>query len=402
MTRREQYLSTGSFGVLGLVALAIVFHKIFWSPYTQYQKTIADLTDEINQKDFDLKKLAVDKKKILDARRLVSLPPKLDVASTEYGRFLKTALRDSGLSVDDFQGPANTETPKPAPAGAPKKAGHIVLAFQVRAHSDWPQLVRFLDLFQKAPYLHRIKNMNLERPESTSAKDASGKISLLINIETLVVNGSGPRPDNLLGVDGRLLGADVVSALTGGVTGWSLLLRGPALLLPEGVGRRYADLDKRNPFVGGLPPPPPPPKVAKKETTPSGPDLRLFYRLMSITHSSQKAVLRNLLGDLYSRQGNITLSSVPGSGYTKFRISGGDGRTLVQAEVLHIDHRDVYFKADGKIYGIHLDQNLADAMRRPLTQADLEKLGLEELWSDAAEGADGAGKQNKLGKRPGR
>jgi hypothetical protein len=47
-----------------------------------------------------------------------------------------------------------------------------------------------------------------------------------------------------------------------------------------------------------------------------------------------------------------------------------------KGKVLRVDLRDVYVRVDEKVYGIHIGQNLAEALKRPLSAKELKGLGL--------------------------
>jgi hypothetical protein len=52
---------------------------------------------------------------------------------------------------------------------------------------------------------------------------------------------------------------------------------------------------------------------------------------------------------------------------------------LLRAKVLRIDQRDMYFQVKEYVYGIHIGQTVADAMRRSLSDADLKEKNLTGL-----------------------
>jgi len=245
-----------------------------------------------------------------------------------------------------------------------KKASHLVLTFLVRAQGNWAALAKLLERFQRTPLLHRLKSWNVE--QAPGDKDKSGK-KLVVNltVEALVVNRSDKRPDNLWGIDTRMVGVDALLALQGRPAGWAMLLRGQALLLPPMPDRRYADLARVNPFVGGRLPEE---KEKKRDTRP--PDNRSNVHLALTDHAGQKAIL--LAASKYKGESAIKLTTT--AGHNEFEV--WDGKGLLKARVLRVDPRDVYVQVGKAIYAFHVGQNLAEAMQRPLAPGELARLGL--------------------------
>jgi Flp pilus assembly protein CpaB len=108
--------------------------------------------------------------------------------------------------------------------------------------------------------------------------------------------------------------------------------------------------------------------VVRREVVPE------HVRLTYTDPTTGEATLRNLL--VQSRE----LRVGPKKGFDTIHIvqkSHADGTKVVaRAQVLRVDQRDVYFRAQDDVYGIHIGQNLANALRRPLTQAELDTLNL--------------------------
>jgi hypothetical protein len=245
-----------------------------------------------------------------------------------------------------------------------KKVSHLALTFLVRAQGNWAALAKLLERFQRTPLLHRLKSWNVE--QAPGEKEKSGKkLVMNLTVEALVVNHSDKRPDNLWGIDSRLIGVDALLALQGRPAGWTMLLRGQALLLPPMPDRRYADLARVNPFVGGRLPEE---KEKKRDTRP--PDNRSNVHLVLTDHASQKAIL--LAATKSKGESAIKLAAT--AGHDVFEV--WDGHGLLKGKVLRVDPRDVYVQVGKAIYAIHIGQNLAEAMERPLAPNELARLGL--------------------------
>lgn len=360
-------------GLIGLGVVGFVFAQTFWLPFKELDRQLEIAQNDAAEKQKELSTFLKEKKK-LDIYRLQSLPPDFNIAKNEYHAYLKKLFTDSGLADESIPGGSGTET-KVQPKDAGKKPGHTLLTYQVRARGDWAGLVKFLEKFQRAALLHRIKNLSIERPtdEDEDEIDRNPKLTVAMTIETMIVHQADKRPNNLPGVDNRAVALDTFAGLAGGPTGWPMILRGQALLAPEMPPRNYADLVKKNPFVGELPAPPP--VVAtekKKEVAPPLPppdrEILQYIRLAGV--ADQKA-------SLFNRYAVKWIELSPRN--DTFEVYDDNRRLVVAGEVVRIDARDVYFQAGSSVYGIHLDQNLADALKTPLSNVQIEKLGLPVL-----------------------
>jgi hypothetical protein len=346
----------------GFVLLAFLFLKMFWFPWQQSQRALTLLEDDYDRQQRSYLTFMKERKK-LTAFRLLGLPKNLEKGGSDYAHYLQDLLQECGFTVEDVQGPVGLEARNQAPARG-KKVSHIPLTFLVRAQGDWGALVKLLERFQRTPLLHRLKSWSVD--QDPSAKDKNGK-KLVVNltVEALVVNHNDKRPDNLWGIDPRLVAADALLAMQGRPTGWAMLLRGQALLLPPMPERRYGDVVRVNPFVGGRLPEE---KEKKRDTRP--PDNRSNVYLALTDHAGQKAIL--LAASKYKGESAIKLTTT--AGHNEFEV--WDGKGLLKARVLRVDPRDVYVQVGKAIYAFHVGQNLAEAMERPLAPGELARLGL--------------------------
>jgi len=137
--------------------------------------------------------------------------------------------------------------------------------------------------------------------------------------------------------------------------------------------RNFEDLPLRNPFLGMQPP------VKERvivETPPDGPDVRRYVSIDTIEHTTQQAFLRNIL----YKSRSMRIKSAPGSGYDVFQITDEDGeKVVVRGKVLRIDPRDVFFQVGEDVYDFHFSQTLAEAMKRPLSELELDRYELTDL-----------------------
>ena len=333
--------------VLGGGGALFLGHRIFWKPYRDAQDRLADIENEVDLKDRQRRTFDADQQSVAKWKKL-SLPNDPNRAAAEYAKMLKPALRDSGLVVDDFQGPPPQDF---SGSSTQKKAKHTVLPFQVRAKGTVESLAKALDALQRLPVMHRVKTMVVDRLD---AKDKTGRIGVQMTIEAMIVSGANNKLN-------------------------------PETVLPASTNRAYADVGQRNPFLGLIPPPPPPPPPKKDpppaevvvEEPPPGRDIREFVSIDTITPTSNEAFLRITA----YKAPPVRLRSTPMSGYDTFRITNEDrSRVFVKGKVLRIDARDIYFQVAEDVYRFHFGQTLAEAMVRPLNVSQMEELELTSLF----------------------
>jgi hypothetical protein len=179
-------------------------------------------------------------------------------------------------------------------------------------------------------------------------------------------------------------------------------------VLPD---RQYADIGKRNIFVGGLPPLPPPekkkkeekkPPVVKKDPEPESPKQYYVPDYVYITTcvpELQTAYLRNRLFDSPTTK-ELPLMAKAGTGYDIFTIAGPEtdiGRYIYfRAKVLKVELRQIFFQVgDGMdpdfirdgVYSLQIGQALASAkfFSENYSKIDLEDLGLYSREFEKAE-----------------
>lgn len=116
----------------------------------------------------------------------------------------------------------------------------------------------------------------------------------------------------------------------------------------------------------------PDPDKVVVEPQPEGPDMTQFVYLTFINQTviREEAFLRNRATNRMTR-----LRST--AGYNIFRITDESGdKVQLQAKVLRIESRDVYFQVDDEIFRLHIGQSVAEALRRPLRESEIKALGL--------------------------
>lgn len=373
MNPRERVLLFVLLGILGVGGVAVAAYVWFVKPLRDYNARIAEAEEERDQKELQIKIVLAEKQRLEEARRL-SLPANPDKALTEYAKYLRPLLRESGLADIEVQAPPPVDPAKIPPLHS-KKAGHVSLPYLVRAKGTLASLVAALERLQRTPVMHRVKMLNIDRADA-SAKEPTGKLNIQMTVEALLVHGAKPDQQTALKPDTSL-----------------------GLPTPK-APRQYAAIMDKNVFVGALPPPPP---VAQKKETPPGPDddldVRAYVRLVSTNPTAQEAHLRNLA----FKTRELRIKSTPMSGYDTFRITNEEGTyTILKGKVLRIDQRDVYFLVGEDVYGLHIGQSLADAMRRPLSDEELTNLDLMDLYLTYAEKSEEPEKSKNKGGKSGK
>jgi hypothetical protein len=354
----------------GVVLVAVLFLQMFWFPWQQANRSLLQKEDEYDRRHHDYAVFMKERKR-LETARLLGLPRNLEKGGTDYAGYLQTLLRQSGLTVEDFQGPNGVDTRSQGPARGQVKPTHVPLSYLVRAQGTWATITKFLEKFQRTPLLHRLKSWSIERATSAKGGD-TGKLLVNLTVEALVVGRNDRRPDDLWGLDPRLVQLDTLLTLRRLPAGWALLLRGQALLPPSMPNRRYTDLARVNPFVGGPTPWDLPPRPKAKPPDKRAADERPHIYLVLTDIAGQRAILlKETKPDLTSA---INIDLAGPNHRDKFEV--WDGKQRLKGKVLRVDPRDMYFQIGREVYAIHVGQSLAEAMHRPLSPRERTERGL--------------------------
>ncbi|HMC65402.1 MAG TPA: hypothetical protein VKI65_10730 [Gemmataceae bacterium] len=325
------------------------------------QKQIAERTDRREQ-------ILADKQK-LERWKLLSLPADVNLARREYVKQMNELLRESGFPASSYSvlTPKDVETKSNPTLAGRKEPIYSRLTFTVRAQGDLAAIVEFLERFYEAPILHQIKNIALQRPQTVGPQQRPNDLECNLTIEALIVTGVENRPQLLPNVPSRLLVLDTVAALGGGPTGLAVAAwaagpggpLGPGMLAePE---RDYTAVAARNIFFG---------RQAMPARSNEYGDVLRFIHLTDITRTENK-----LEAFLYGRSDKSRTRLWPSM---PFSILGAEGETVLRGIVVRIDDRDVYFRADGRFYAIHVGQNLREALDKPLKAGRVKELDLEK------------------------
>jgi hypothetical protein len=380
MNPRERMLAIAVLTLVMLGGGAFLFYELYLSPLhtRQEQLRIAEL--EVGTRKFRIQKVVNEWPKVLQAQAL-SLPSEVVRSERDYQRHLNKLLEESGISPGTFYVSVGT-------TGVVMRGTRFVnntlsdnkkpplltpLTFTVSGKTDLAHLVDLLEHFYRTPLLHRIKNLSVKRPPNpggTATK--STELDINLTVEAAIVRGAEDRATILPFVDRRLLWLDALTKLLRGPAGlanvpWIVSPTGPAGLpnVPEPPGG-YAAIAAKNIFYG----PPPPPPAKAPET-----DIAASVRLVIISDDNDngcEAVLYN------SKDSNWT-KLCPKSGKITFQYKNEAGELCVEGTVVRINHQDVVFRAADLLYSIALDQTLADALRKPLSPAQVQAMKLAHL-----------------------
>lgn len=410
--------------VAGLGLVAFFSYSWFWVPLRAANAAIDQLEQDNAQLLSEWKQFT-DGKARLDWAKLKSLPEKPDQATAEYVPYLESTLRDAGLQVAQFTPQAPVKVKPPDSVKEIKEVGHRIIAFTIKATGDEAALVSALDQLQKTPYEHRVKSLTVERADKTYGPAARKTLTIDMVIEVLLVAGNKNLMGLHAGVDPQYYLYNFIAARNGfAPSGWGLWAPTVAFIGAADAERRafgkdpaarrdYADIPRRNIFVGAIPIIETPPiqkgpkgnAADEEDPPPTQPPefVPKYMYLTTVVPSQQEAFLFNRI--FGGRE--LKLKAKPGSGYELFKITDEDRNfVFLLGKVLAIGSREMCFQVRNQVYVQHVGESLEKAMQSPLSLDQMDDLGVSDLfdraWAkeqmdDTKKKAD-AGKRNKAGK----
>ena len=383
----------------------------FWlNPLQEYNRTIERMIEEnaiVNKQLDDFNKERVK----LTVARLKSLPANPELAAAEYMAYLQPVLDKSGMVVEEM---SHAQPQKIKPVSAIpniKEVGHQIMTFTVRARGDLKQLVKALDLMQKTPYEHRIRNLTIDRVEISQKKDASNRLSIQMIIETLLVAKTENKPGLPPGINPMLLISDEIVAaplnINFGMVAAALQLKQTLPTLPE--SRDYALIGDKNIFVGAIPYEP---KVFVKKKEKEEPEVEIakgpeapeentpaYVYLTQTDPDQQTAYLRNRI---YGGAERKLVVNRPG--YEEFQVTDEVGSyVFFRGKILKVELRQIYFQVKNQVFTVQIGQSMAEARDYSFNRSwiDLEDEGLyDKLFEEKEMGKDkkdNKGKSTKKG-----
>jgi hypothetical protein len=402
MNARERLLLIALIAVVGVGGFGIGTYVWFVKPLAAYNKTIKTLEEERDAEAWKWDTFREEHKR-LELARLKSLPVKPSDAQSVYNYYLEQSVRKSGLILGAIQPSSPTRMKPVSTIPNVKEVGHQLMTFTLTARGELAELVKLMETLQTTPYEHRIRNLGVDRVDAAAlGKDAGTKLNITMVIETLLVAKNENRPGHPPGVNTECLIVDHIAGRSMlAPMGWGLIGNGLAIsqATPMPANRRYADVAKKNIFVGAIP-------IyktgggggvfEKKKTPiaekPSPGNIPSYIRLVHTIPTHKEAYLINL----FYRNEEFKLSAKPNSGYDVKRISDDNGNYIFCfLKVLRVDTGVVYFQVKDAVFAIELGQTLDDAMQEALDDDELEKLGIA---ADPAFAKDKGGATKKKGR----
>lgn len=363
MNTRERILAMLVVGAVLLVGGGFLFYELVLSPLHAKDAGIQRAQEEIEKKQKELRQAQAEYARLNRIKQL-SLPGDANVAMREYERYLSSLFAKAGFEPRTIHIMPRAPDTK-GPQLPSKKPIYTSLQFTVDSTGKLDNLVRVMESFYKTGLFHAIKTLTIDvptvrDPEQQRADD----LNIKMEIEALIVNGVDNRPYLLPNIDRRLAAIDAVTALRGGPSGlaWAAWSLGPTG--PNGPGtlatrtRKYASIAGKNIFVG------------KQEERPE--EIIDTTRHVFLTH----IVLNDTAHEAYFndrwRDRERKLTNQPGG--NQIAVSNKSDDSFITVRSVQIDARDVIFKVGERYYSIHLGQNLAEAMREPLSQEQVDAL----------------------------
>jgi hypothetical protein len=365
MTPRERLIAGAVIGLLALVAVVFLVHQLYLTPLREREASISTARQDIDTKQEQLRQIRADLPR-LERWRQLSLPADVDLAGREYEKYLSDLLRES-----DFEG---SVTPKPpdtrtSPQLPGKKPIYTRLTFNVIGHASLDGLVKMLDRFYRTGLLHEVKNLSIQRSQTTGSQQRPNDLDINLTIEALILQGADHRRYLLPNIDQRMLAFEALTALRGGPGGLALAVWAAGPTGPLGPGRlaiperNYTAIANKNIFLG-----PPPPKERPAEEA-------VVSRFVYLTDISGKSPKYQAF--LYDRYNNHWTRLRSSRGFDAFRVTDNEGKTIIRGTVVRIEARELVFKAEDKFYVMHVGQNMEEAMGKSYPQ--LESVPSEQV-----------------------
>jgi len=309
----------------------------------------------------------------LEVWRHQSLPNDIDLARREYEKYLSELLRQSEFPAGAFTVTPKPEDTKSAPKLPNKQPIYTKLDFTVTGRAPLESLVALMRRFYTTGLLHQIKEVSIQRPVTLTQaqRERPRDLDITFTVEALVLARADNRPF-LMPVGQLSAAVDLWSARSRGV---GSLVTAVAAVSPGGITspsrlaaapRKYEVVAAKNIFMG------PPPVLAVSgtdEDRPPDPEPLKYVYLTDITTNFIRSE-----AFLFDRMNNQRTRLRNSAAWNNF-VVGDKDKPTAKGEVVKIEDRDVHFKSpDGKFYTIHIGQNLAEAMKKPLSDDKVREI----------------------------
>lgn len=400
MTRREKVLATTLLSLLGIMGGGFLFHLFVYEPMSDVRGQLDIAQAALLKKRGEL---AQEQKQIENILRInprlsqwqkISLPPRdpttkkpgvppeeqkrkhLAQMQVEYERYLSELLRSNGFRSDSIDVTTRQPDRRATPA-TPKGKEPVYerLAFGVKGKGTLDNVQRMLRDFHRAPLLHQVRSLSLSLPTATSSaaskgRSSAGLLEMTLGVEAMLVTGAEERSSLLP----------------------SKLAYQPRVLAEP--TRDYGRMVKKNMFTGIDPPPPPPPPPVKPVSPPKQSedkaDLLRFVKVTSIFYNADRKRWEATLYDQAAGPRRVQEEDDDGVKRVKviweqqintrilneLNVYDRYKNPMIEATVVHIDEDQIILKEKDKYYRLRCGDSLYQAVEKPISSAEVKKLGI--------------------------
>jgi len=341
---RERTIATALLATLALAAGAFLFYRFYLAPVADLKERIriADVEDE--QRQQRMKEVHDHESEMAKLRKL-SLPSEVAFSQLGYHRHLEKMIERNGISTRNLVVKPRSSSDVFRGGAFDKKDPFLnSVSFTITGHTDLSGLLKLLVDFYSTPLLHKIRTVSITHLKSTADRKTgdqaqkSRELQITLDVEALIVKGAETRDE--------------------------ILPKNPP---PPGnlaqPARDYLAMVSKDIFFG---PPPPTSKVV------DGTDPATSVKLTSITGSE---------GDHWLVLCNTTDNTMwwlypdrRKDPKDVFEIKNKSGELKVQGEVTRVDGSNVIFRSGEKYYSMRVGQTVAEALRKPLTDAQVKAM----------------------------
>lgn len=358
-------------GIFGVGFVLFLAGSRFYEGITERQEQLEKLQLDETALIGKLARLDKEKREV-DHWTAISMPGNINSAALKYKGFLQELLLKRKIAIRSFSEP-NRVTSN-SRQGTPV-VSHI--SFDIVFEATFAQLTSFLQEFYSLNVPHAIKAITIE----PQGKGSDAKLTVTMKVDALSMSNVKDRESVLANPTITIAQLEMLMAIKRLPVG---LLFGLSQLTKHGLHgqsklasihkeeRDYMVMLKKNVF-GGLAP-----KNAITATASAEPqkkadrDILKYTQLTSITanYITEEGLLR-------VRKTNKYVKLRAEGGVNDFEIRDADNLLVLKGKVLAIKPRDLVFEYDGKAYLLHIGQFVEEALKTPLSAADLKKYDAE-------------------------
>jgi len=343
---RDRTIATALLAAVALSAAAFLFYEFYLVPRGDRQDRLAKALEQDKQRTSRLLQVEEHQKQMAEWRKL-SLPGDINLDRINYPHLLEGMVQRSGIQARDMQVNFKDSTDIVKGGIFDKKEPFITpISFTITGRTDLDGLLKLLKEFYTTSLLHRIKAFSVTRPKTgVDGKPGNHKsrdLQVTLEVEALMVKGADVRDD--------------------------ILPKSPPAIqtLARPVGEYLALASKKNIFYG--PPPPPPARAADG----SDPSASVHFTGISRTEDGECEVNLCDVNELTRWRLYPERKRDPKD---VFEIKNRSGELKVQGEVTRIlGVDDIIFRSGGRYYKMHIGESVAEAMRKPLNEAQVQAL----------------------------